>query len=173
MGMATAAILALVAYGTLPDLSSDYDVQKVVREASLAYGTYTSQHMPLEVVSADDATVTQWLNTHMGYRIKIPCITDTATHLLGGRICRLLDRKSVALMYQRHGVPILIFAFRGDHMSLPTQKSPLPNGQTTVHMRYVSGRPVAMWQRDGVVYSMVGDVHHDDLMQVASTVNYR
>ena len=79
MGMATAALLALVMYGSFPDLSSDPDLQKVVREASLAYGTYTTQHMPLEVVSADDSTVTQWLNAHMGYRIKMPCITDTAT----------------------------------------------------------------------------------------------
>lgn len=173
MGMATAALLALMAYGTLPDLSADHDIQKVVREASLAYGTYTTQHMPLEVVSADDFTVTQWLNTQMGYHIKMPCITDTATQLLGGRLCRLLDRKSVALMYQRHGVPIVLFAFRGDHLSLPTQNNPLPNGQTAVYVQYVSGRPVAMWQRNGVVYSMVGDVHRDDLMQVASTMNYR
>jgi len=173
MGMATAALLALAMYGSFPDLSSDPDLQKVVREASLAYGTYTTQHMPLEVVSADDSTVTQWLNAHMGYHIKMPCITDTATQLLGGRLCRFLNQKSVALMYQRHGVPILLFAFHGDHMSLPSQNNPLPNGQALVHVRSVSGRPVAMWQRDGVVYSMVGDVHRDDLMQVAATVNYR
>jgi anti-sigma factor RsiW len=173
MGLATAAILVLVAYAAIPDLSSDHDIQQVVREASLAYGTYTTQHMPLEVVSADDSAVTQWLNTRMGYHIKIPCITDRATQLLGGRLCRLLDRKSAALMYQRHGVPILLFAFRGDHMLLPTQHNALPNDQTAVHVRYVSGRPVAMWQRDGVVYSMVGDLQRDDLVQVASTINYR
>jgi len=173
MGMATAALLALVMYGSFPDLSSDPDLQKVVREASLAYGTYTTQHMPLEVVSADDSTVTQWLNAHMGYHIKMPCITDAATQLLGGRLCRFLNRKSVAVMYQRHGVPIILFAFHGDHMSLPSQNNAHPNGQTPVHVRSVSGRPVAMWQRDGVVYSMVGDVQRDDLMQVAATVNYR
>jgi len=119
--------------------------------------------MPLEVVSADDTAVTQWLNTHMGNHIKLPCITDTATQLLGGRVCRILDRKSAALMYQRRGVPIMLFAFHGEHMSLPTQKMP----------RYVSGRPVVMWQRDGVVYSIVGDIQSDDLMKVAATVNYR
>ena len=122
MGMATAAILALVVYGILPDLWSDPDIQKVVREASLAYGTYVKQHMPLEVVSADDSAVTQWLNTHMGHHIKMPCITDTSTQLLGGRVCRILDRKSAALVYQRRGVPIVLFAFRGDHMSLPSQQ---------------------------------------------------
>ena len=30
-----------------------------------------------------------------------------------------------------------------------------------------------MWQRNGVVYSMVGDMHSEDLMKVAATINYR
>jgi anti-sigma factor RsiW len=170
MGMATAAILALGVYGIFPDIWSDPDIQKVVRESSLAYGTYVEQHMPLEVVSADASAVTKWFNTHMGHHFKMPCITDTAAQLLGGRVCRILDRKSAAMMYQRGGVDIVLFAFRGDHMSLPTQQSAIPNA---VHIRNASGRPVAMWQRDGVVYSMVGDVHRDDLEQMAKTVSYR
>ncbi|MBM3225001.1 MAG: anti-sigma factor [Candidatus Tectomicrobia bacterium] len=173
LGMATAAILAFVVYGTLPDFSADQDIQKVTREASLAYGTYTRQHMPLDMVSADDAAVVQWLSTRMGYRIKMPCVTDGSTQLLGGRVCRLLDRKSAALMYQRHGVPILVFAFHGEHLSIPPQTNTLLNGQTSVHVRHVSGRPVATWQRDGVVYSMVGDVHRDELMSMAASMNYR
>ena len=170
MGMATAALLALMVYGILPDLWSDPDIQKVVREASLAYGTYVEQHMPLEVVSADTSAVTQWFKNHMGRHFKMPCITDASTQLLGGRVCRILDRKSAALMYQRGGVDIMLFAFRGDHMSLPAQKNAIPND---VHIRNASGRPVATWQRDGVVYSMVGDMQSDDLMKIAATVNYR
>ena len=173
MGVATAAILALVVYGTLSAFWSDYDIQKVVRETAVAYGTYAKQHMPLEVVSADDSAVTRWLNTHMGYHIKMPCITDTSTQLLGGRMCRILDQKSAALMYQRHGVPIVLFAFRGDHISLPVQKNTLPHSQHSPHIWSVSGRPVVMWQRDGMVYSIVGDMHRDDLEQVAKTVQYR
>jgi anti-sigma factor RsiW len=170
MGMATAAILAFGVYGILPDLWSDPDIQKVVREASLAYDTYVEQHMPLEVVSADASAVTKWFNTHMGRPFKMPCITDASTQLLGGRVCRILDRKSAALMYQRGGVDIVLFAFRGDHMSLLSQQRAIPHD---VHIRNASGRPVAMWQRDGVVYSMVGDVHRDDLEQMAKTVSYR
>jgi hypothetical protein len=30
-----------------------------------------------------------------------------------------------------------------------------------------------MWQRNGVVYSMVGDIQSEDLMKVAATVSYR
>lgn len=170
---ATVACVAVFLPGLVPDLSADRDLQKLVRETSLAYGIYASQHMPLEVVSADEAAVTQWFSTRMGFPIKLPCITDTATQLLGGRVCRILDRKSAALIYQRHGVPIVLFAFRGEHMSLPVEtegRSPIPG---TVQIRYVSGRPVAMWQRDGVVYSMVGDMPRDDFIQVAGTVSYR
>ena len=156
MGMATAALLALMVYGILPDLWSDPDIQKVVREASLAYGTYVEQHMPLEVVSADTSAVTQWFKNHMGRHFKMPCITDASTQLLGGRVCRILDRKSAALMYQRGGVDIMLFAFRGDHMSLPAQKNAVPND---VHIRNASGRPVAMWQRDGVVWRRLADRH--------------
>jgi len=170
MGMAAAAILALGVYGIFPDLWSDPDIQKVVREASLAYDTYVEQHMPLEVVSADASAVTKWFNTHMGRPFKMPCITDASTQLLGGRVCRILDRKSAALMYQRGGVDIVLFAFRGDHMSLSSQQRAGPHD---VHILNASGRPVAMWQRDGVVYSMVGDVHRDDLEQMAKTVSYR
>jgi anti-sigma factor RsiW len=170
MGMATAAILALVVYGILSDMWVDHDIQKVVREASLAYRTHVEQHMPLGVISADAPTVTQWLKPHMGDHMKMPWITDTATQLVGGRVCRILDRKSAAVIYQRSGVDIVLFAFRGNDMSLPAQKSALPHD---VHIRNASGRPVAMWQRDGVVYSMVGDVHRDDLRQMAKTVSYR
>jgi anti-sigma factor RsiW len=74
MGMATAAILALGVYGIFPDIWSDPDIQKVVRESSLAYGTYVEQHMPLEVVSADASAVTKWFNTHMGHHFKMPCL---------------------------------------------------------------------------------------------------
>jgi anti-sigma factor RsiW len=170
MGMATAALLALMVSGILPDLWSDPDIQKVVREASMAYGTYVEQHMPLEVVSADASAVTKWFSSHMGHHFKMPCITDASAQLLGGRVCRILDRKSAALMYQRGGVDIVLFAFRGDHISLPAQKSAVSND---VHIRNASGRPVAMWQHDGVVYSMVGDVHGDDLKQMAKTISYR
>jgi len=167
MGMAAAALVVFALYGSLPGFSAESDIETFVREASLSYGTYTSQHMPLEMISADETALNKWLNTRMGYHVKMPCITDATTQLLGGRLCRLFDRKSAALVYQRQGVPIVLFAFRAEHMSLPAHQSGQP-----VQVRYSAGRPVAMWQHDGMVYSMVGDLHRDDLVHVASTVNY-
>lgn len=170
-GGVAAALLVLALTGWFPDLSSDRDLQQVVRETSLAYGTHTSQHMPLEVVSADETAVTKWLSQRMGFPVQMPWMSDTSMQLVGGRLCRILDRKSAAVMYQRHGVPLVLFAFRGDHLSLHVSHDPPRSGHPPIQMRHVSGRPVAMWQKDGIVYSMVGDMPRDDLMQVASSIN--
>jgi anti-sigma factor RsiW len=128
--------------------------------------------MPLDVASADDTVVTQWFNKHMDTSVKLPCITDTATKLLGGRLCRLFDRKSATLVYQRNGVDILLFAFRGGQISLPT-KHMVRTKDDVFYIQKIAGRPVAMWQRGGMTYSIIGDLEQDDLIRVATTINYR
>ncbi|MGE3538915.1 MAG: hypothetical protein AB7N91_15970 [Candidatus Tectimicrobiota bacterium] len=172
LGMATAALFVLAAYTILPELASDGDLQRFVHEASLAYSTYTNHRMPLEVVSTDDSAVKQWLNTRMGNSVNLPGIADKATQLVGGRLCRLVDKKSAAVMYQRNGVPLLLFAFHGDRLSFPHKANGYSTGDP-FHIRQVSGRPVAMWQHNGVVYSMVGDLNRDDLVRVVETMTYR
>jgi anti-sigma factor (TIGR02949 family) len=122
--------------------------------------------------SPDDKIVTQWLNTRMGYRLKMPCITDAATKLLGGRLCRLLDRKSATLAYQRNGVDLLLFAFKGAQFTLP-KKYRVQAKDHAFYIQNIAGRPVAMWQQEGITYSIVGDMDQDDLLQVASTIHYR
>jgi anti-sigma factor RsiW len=163
-GVAAATVVLLALSYILPAFNTDDVVQKFVQETSTAYVTYTTQHMPPEVESTDDMVVTQWLNNRMGFRLKVPCITDGATQLLGGRLCRLGDRKSAALLYKRNGTDILLFAFAGATLSLPANP--------TVRMQE-QGRPVAMWQRGGVTYSLVGDLPPDELLRLAATVNYR
>ena len=163
-GVAAAAIVLLALGYMLPVLNTDDMVQKFVQETATAYTTYTTQHMPPEVESTDDMVVTQWLNTRMGFRLKMPCITDRATQLLGGRLCRLGDRKSATLIYRRNGTDLLLFAFAGASLPLPTNP--------TVRIQE-QGRSVAMWQRGGVTYSLVGDLPPDELLRLAATVNYR
>ena len=172
IGVAAAAVLLLAfSFVSAPSKSDDL-TQKFAQEALMTYRIYTTQRMPPEVASADDTVVTQWFNNHLGAQLKIPCITDAATKLLGGRLCRLLDRKSAALLYQRNGVDILLFAFQGGQISLPV-KHMVRTKDHVFYIQQVSGRPVAMWQHGGVTYSMVGDMDQDDLIRVAATINYR
>jgi anti-sigma factor RsiW len=173
MGLVAAAAILLFVFkpyflGSPPD---DL-MRKFANEASMTYGTYTAQHVPPEFVHADDKIVTKWLNTRMGYRLKMPCITDQATKLLGGRLCRLLDRKSATMMYERNGVNLLLFAFKGGHLSMPNKYKVEAKGQE-LYIRTISGRPVAMWNYGGMTYTMVGDIDPDDLLQVATTIDYR
>jgi anti-sigma factor RsiW len=172
IGVAAAAIVLLVFSFLSAPSKSDSLVRQFVQDASMAYRIYTTQRMPLEVASADDTVVTQWFNKHMGTPLKLPCITDTATKLVGGRLCRLFDRKSAILVYQRNGVDILLFAFQGTQIPLPT-KNMVRTKDGVFYVQHVAGRPVAMWQRGGMTYSIIGDLDRDDLIQVATTINYR
>ena len=153
--------------------SADEDMtQRLVREASIAYDTYTSQSIPPEVEDANDKVVVEWFNSRMGYAMAVPCITDKATKLRGGRLCRLFNRKSAAFMYQRGGVDLVLFAFKGAGLSLPAKRMMHTKGGT-FYIQHASGRPVAMWKRDGVTYSLVGDLDRDELLRVAGTIHYR
>lgn len=172
MGVAAAAVLLLVFSSMFNASQGDDMTQKFVHEASMTYGTYKTQRMPPEVESADDKIVTQWFNNHMGYQLKVPCITDAATKLQGGRLCRLLDRKTAALLYQRNGVDLLLFAFKGDPLALP-EKHMRRIKDHVFYLQNVGGRPVAMWQHGGITYSIVGDIAPDELLKVATTINYR
>ena len=173
IGLVTAAALFLLVFKPYFSISQSEDMMhKFAHEASLTYGTYMAQHVPPEFVNGDDKIVTKWLNTNMGFRVKMPCITDRATKLLGGRLCRLLDRKSAALIYERNGASLLLFAFRDGHIAIPDHYKVMAKGQA-LYIRTISGRPVAMWNYGGITYSMVGDVEPDDLLQVAKTIDYR
>jgi anti-sigma factor RsiW len=172
MGVAAAAVLLLVFSAVFATSQGDNLAQKFVKEASMTYGTYKSQHMPPEVVSADDKVVAQWINNHMGAQMKVPCITDSAAKLQGGRLCHLVDRKSAALMYERHGVNLLLFAFKGEPLSLPAKQMKRIKDHV-FYLQNVGGRPVAIWQHGGITYSIVGDMSPDELLQVATTINYR
>jgi anti-sigma factor RsiW len=173
MGVAAAAVLLVVFNAVfIASRSGDEMTQKFVQEASMTYSTYKTQRMPPEVKSADDSVVTQWFNNHMGYQLKIPCITDASTKLQGGRLCRLLDRKSATLIYERNGVDLLLFAFKGAPLSLPAKQT-VRTKEHVFYLQHVGGRPVAMWQYGGVTYSIVGDIDSDELLKVATTINYR
>jgi anti-sigma factor (TIGR02949 family) len=172
IGVAAAAIV-LLAFSFISAPSKSVSLaQQFVQDASRSYRLYTTQRMPLDVASADDTVVTQWFNKHMDTPVKLPCITDTAAKLLGGRLCRLFDRKSATLVYQRNGVDILLFAFRGGQISLPT-KHMVRTKDDVFYIQKIAGRPVAIWQRGGMTYSIIGDLEQDDLIRVATTINYR
>ena len=174
LGAATAMLLLvfIVRFLGLASSADEDMTQRLVREASMAYDTYTSQSMPPEVEAANDQVVVEWFNRRMGYPMAVPCITDKATKLRGGRLCRLFNRKSAAFMYQRDGVDLVLFAFKGSGLRLPPKRMMQTQGGT-FYIQHVSGRPVAMWKRDGVTYSLVGDLDRDELLRVAGTIHYR
>ena len=178
LGMAFAAVLLLLFLGPLSlrskggDATGQFHADRFLQEATMAYRANQREPMPLEVAASDDRAVADWFRRRLTYSFKVPCITDGATKLMGGRLCRLLDRPSATFVYKRNGKDVLLFAFRGDDVSLPAKnRIRIRNQELYVHD--VSGRPVAAWQQGGIVYSMVGDLNRADLLKIAQTMEYR
>lgn len=122
LGVASAAAVLLALYGPFSLQSKDDNTaNKFLQEASMAYRANQRHPMPLEVSDSDDKAVADWFSRKLTYTFKVPCITDAATKLMGGRLCRLLDRQSATFVYKRNGKDMLLFAFRGDGISLPTR----------------------------------------------------
>jgi anti-sigma factor RsiW len=173
IGMAAAAALAFLVLRAPFGPSQVNDmVQQLSREASMTYRAYTDQYPPLEVTRSNGMDVVKWVKSHMGSRLKVPWITDKGTRLLGGRLCRILDRKSAVLVYRRRGANVLLFAFKGDPLS-PSARNVIRAGGHAFYVRTVSGRPVAVWQHEDTTYSLVGTLNRSDLLQLVATVDYR
>lgn len=173
LGMASATVLLLVLYGPISLQSkADDTTHRLLQDASMAYQANQLQPMPLGVSDSDDKAVADWFSRKLTYTFKVPCITDTATKLMGGRLCRLLDRQSATFVYKRNGKDVLLFAFRGDGVSLPARNRVRVQDQD-LYLHNVSGRPVAAWKHGGIVYSMVGDLNRDDILSIAKTMHYR
>ncbi len=173
LGMVSAAAILLVLFGPFSLWpQGDNTADRFLAEASMAYRANQRHPMPLEVSASDDKEVADWFSRRLTYSFKVPCITDTATKLLGGRLCRLLDRQSATFVYKRNGKDVMLFAFRGDGVSLPARNRVRVQDQD-LYFHNVSGRPVAAWQRGGIVYSMVGDLNRDDILKIAQTMHYR
>lgn len=179
LGMASAAAILLVLFGpfslwsTGDHTAGKFHADKFLQEASMAYHANQRQPMPLEVAASDDKEVADWFSRKLTYSFKVPCITDNATKLLGGRLCRLLDRPSATFVYKRNGKDVMLFAFRGDGVSLPAKNLISVRKGKDLYFRDVSGRPVAAWQHGGIVYSMVGDLNREEILKIAETMHYR
>jgi len=179
LGMASAAAVLLVLFGLFSfvpmgdDTAQKLHADKFLQDASMAYRANQREPMPLEVSTSDDKTVADWFSRRLTYSFKMPCIADDATKLMGGRFCRLLDRASATFVYKRNGKDVLLFAFRGDGVSLPAKNRIRVQEGQDLYFHNVSGRPVAAWQHGGIVYSMVGDLNRDEMVKIARTMHYR
>ena len=172
LGAAFAAAALLVFLIPVRDLFSGNDAaRKFVHETAMTYHTYLDQDVPMEVKTNDDGQLVRWANDVIGHSLHVPCITDKAAQLVGGRLCRLRDRKGLAMKYRHQGSDLLVFAFRDAALSLPNRRM-IPTEAGRFYVQHVAGRPVILWQRAGVTYSMVGDIDRQALLRVAGSVKY-
>jgi anti-sigma factor RsiW len=173
IGAAAAAAVLSLALRLLSPLPPTRDmVQTLSQEVSMTYRAHMSQSLPLAEMQSDDTAAVAWVRSHMGAGIEVPWITENQMRFLGGRLCRILDRKSAVLVYRRHDAEVLLFAFKGEPLTSSGGKTVRAAGHT-FYLPTVSGRPIVLWQHHGTTYSLVGNLSRDALVQLASAIAYR
>lgn len=63
----------------------------------------------LQLVTAEPATLSAWLQQRLGYPVRLPSITGGPRRLVGGRISSVADAPAAYVLYDRSGQSISLF----------------------------------------------------------------
>ncbi|UCD23610.1 MAG: hypothetical protein JSW51_11285 [Gemmatimonadota bacterium] len=152
--LAAATLVLLLA--RVPD-SADSDATNAI--ASLADQAVLDLGGTGSLESSDPAELGSWLATQMGYHVDIPSIEHAV--LLGGRVTKLNEAPSVAVLYRMGGERLTYFALPADNglgSNIPT------NG---VRSASTAGLNMAMWYEAGGARVIVSAMDEKDVVAVA------
>jgi anti-sigma factor RsiW len=141
--------------------------QQFVRQASVAHAVYAPEaRHPVEVTSAQQEHLLQWLSKRLGRPLKLPQLNAAGYELLGGRLLPGDGGARAQFMFQNAGgerVTLYLGALAGAPMAA--------NAQETA-FRFSSEGPVNSfyWMDRGFGYALAGQMPHDDLMKLAQLV---
>ena len=138
-----------------------------VYQASLAYAVYSPEvRHPVEVGTADQAHLVQWLSKRLGRPLKVPDLAPQGFELVGGRLLPGEAGARAQFMYQNTAgtrLTLYLGAVSGDSAGV--------NAQETA-FRFSSEGPNASfyWVDHGFGYALTGPMAQTALMQLAQAV---
>ena len=126
--------------------------------------------LPMEVRSPDDRQVQEWFRPKVDFPVRLPRFAGGGPggrpRLLGGRLSPVGRHVAAHLMYEMDGAPFSVMVFQdgGSPDSLPT-----PPGPPRVRMDRVDGYNVASFRRNGVTYTVTGEVDGARMVRMISS----
>jgi len=147
-------------YGRLP-------ATEFVRQASLAYAVYAPEvRHPVEVTTAEQAHLVQWLSKRLGRPLKIPDLSAQGFDLVGGRLLPGDAGARAQFMFQSPSgtrVTLYLGGVQGESGALNTRESSFQFAQDGANASFY-------WMDQGFGYALTGPVPRETLMQLARAV---
>ena len=143
--------------------------REFIQQASLAHAVYAPEvRHPVEVSSAQEEHLVQWLSRRLGRPLKLPHLNEQGFELVGGRLLPGDDGARAQFMYQNA---------RGERVTLYLGSTPaqVQAGAAATEFRYTSDGPVPSfyWVDEGYAYALSGTLSRPVLLQLAQTVYHQ
>ncbi|MBW9054482.1 anti-sigma factor family protein [Rhizobium mesosinicum] len=136
-------------------------VAALAQEASASYGTFAPDRLhPVEVRADGGDTLHQLASATLGRAAAIPDLSKAGYRLMGGRVVPTAHGPGLMLMYDDDKGSRLVMLTRP---MMVDQNKPMVASETG----YIRGWS---WAKNGLGYSLVGALPHDDLHPIADAV---
>lgn len=150
-------------------LARQQPAREFVHQAALAHAVYVPEvRHPVEVSSAQEEHLVQWLSKRLGRPLKLPRLNEQGYELVGGRLLPGDEGARAQFMYQNA---------RGERVTLylgSTPASVAAPGVST-EFRYSADGPVPgfYWVDERFAYALSGTLTRPQLLQLAQAVYHQ
>jgi len=124
--------------------------------------------LPLEVTPAA-GDVESWFRGKVNFNVRAPVFdAPGAPKLQGARLANVRDREAAYFVYGEESSPrrMTLLLFPGEDLDIP-------EGDKRILVANERGYNVALWRKQGIVYSLVSDLDERDIRRLASQVANR
>jgi len=123
---------------------------------------------PAEFSSSDPAQVANWLGARVDFAVRAPALPGSS--LLGGRLCRLADRRVAVSFHQDDGGSrVTLFQMAADGLDLGSLRK-MQGGGRDLRCGHRKGVSVMVWTDRGVLLALVSDIREERLLQMAAVM---
>jgi len=155
--------------GPAATLARAQPAREFVHQAALAHAVYAPEvRHPVEVGSAQEEHLVQWLSKRLGRPLTLPKLHEQGFELVGGRLLPGDDGARAQFMYQDA---------RGERITLYLGSAPagVGAGAATTEFRYAGDGPVPSfyWVDEGFAYALSGTLTRQQLLQLAQAVYHQ
>lgn len=171
-GLTLAFGLGWLTHGQLDPASKiarSQPAREFVQQAALAHAVYAPEvRHPVEVGSAQEEHLVQWLSKRLGRPLKVPKLNEQGFELVGGRLLPGSEGARAQFMYQNA---------RGERLTLYLGSTPgeIRGGRSGAEFRYATEGPVPgfYWVEGGFSYALSGALPRPQLLQLAQAVYHQ